>query len=329
MTPRIQKMLAGRNDVIDYATVINKFPWLVERGNKCVISPDADGILCGLFMSHYLDWQIVGYYDNGKNLILKDGTKAADCIFLDTEIYRSNIRSIGHHISLLRNEKTLINMINYHHCLNPNTLRGRTLREKFGLKYPMGTIHLLLCIVGNKYQIDFAENSFFVILQADGTINRFLDRYSENLYEWLGYLGIKDANNALGRMITKETNLAELNEEYVSYVRKFVKGRKDKIPISVRGILQYSSFNSTKTGFSRPCIASIEDYLRFLSKETGWSFRSNKWIFDGFHLYEFTKKIVRPGVHSFNAAVRENFLSLAITKTDTMEYTIESPDILP
>lgn len=40
--------------------MLKKYPWLVERGQKCVISPDADGILCGLFMSQYLDWEVVG-----------------------------------------------------------------------------------------------------------------------------------------------------------------------------------------------------------------------------------------------------------------------------
>lgn len=326
---KIQKLLPNEIEQINYKEIIEKYPWVVKKDQKCIISPDADGMLCGLFMSYYLNWQVVGYYDNGKNLILKNGVHAKDCIFLDTEIYRPDIRSIGHHISLLRKNNTEINLNNYKNCLNPNNLRGRTLKENFSLKYPMGTIHLLLCIVGKKFSIKYLNNSFFVILQADGTINRFLDKYSENLYNWLIYLGINKIDNALNKILKKKINLIDLNKEYVGYVRKFIKGKKDKIPISERGSIRVESFNKNYKEFSDSCVVAITGYLRFLSQNTGWQYNKNKWTFGDFHLYEFTKKIVKPGVNTFNAAVRENFLSLVITAGDTMEYTIESPDKLP
>jgi len=316
-------------ETINYEEIVKKYPWLVKKDLDCIISPDADGMLCGLFMSHYLNWRIVGYYDNGKNLILKKGIHAKDCVFLDTEIYRPEIRSIGHHISLFRKDKTDVDADNYKNCLNPNNLRGRTFKEDFSLKYPIGTIHILLCIVGNKYPIKHLEKSFFVILQADGAINRFLDRYSENLREWLLYLGIDEKNNILNKIIKKDTNLIDINKEYVQYVQKFVKTRKDKIPFSERGNLNPSSLNGSRTKFSESCIATTVEYLEFLSKNTGWDYKKERWIFDNLVIHEFTKKIVRPGIRTFNKAVAENFLSLAITASDSMEYTIEAPDKLP
>ncbi len=316
-------------DKIDYKSIIEKYPWLIQKDMKCVISPDADGMLCGLFMSNYLNWEIVGYYDNGKNLILKNGIRAEDCIFLDTEIYRSDIRSTGHHISLFRKNNTLVDINNYRNCLNPNNLRGRTLKENFSLKYPMGTVHLLLCIVGEKIEINCPAGSFFVILQADGTINRFLDKYSENLYDWLLYLGIEDSQNTLNKIIRKEINLIDICKDYVDYIKQYVKGKKDKIPISERGVIKDLSFNLEKTSFSDVCKQSTKEYLGFLSENTGWVFNQPKWCFDGFRLYEFSKKIKKPGVGTFNAAVQENFLSLAITGNDKMEYTVEEPDKLP
>lgn len=326
---KIQELLSGRTEQINYKEVVEKYPWVIKKDLKCIISPDADGMLCGLFMSHYLNWQVVGYYDNGKNLILKNGVHAKDCIFLDTEIYRPDVKSIGHHISLLRKDNTEINLNNYQNCLNPNNLRGRTLKENFSLKYPMGTIHLLLCLVGQKYAIKYLDNSFFVILQADGTINRFLDKYSENLYDWLLYFGIDKVDNILNKILKKKINLIDLNKEYVGYVKKFVKGKKDKIPISERGNIRAGAFNKNYKEFSESCIAAIAEYLRFLSQNTGWQYNKNKWTFSNFRLYEFTKKIVKPGVNTFNTAVRENFLSLAITANDSMEYTIETPSVLP
>ncbi len=63
MPSKIQKLLQGRNDQIDYPEVIKRYPWIVSRGQNCILSPDSDGLLCGLFMSHFLDWKIKGFYD--------------------------------------------------------------------------------------------------------------------------------------------------------------------------------------------------------------------------------------------------------------------------
>jgi signal transduction histidine kinase len=70
------------------------------------------------------------------------------------------------------------------------------------------------------------------VLQADGTINRFLDRYSENLRNWLLYLGAENSNHVLNKMLNKETTLLKINKEYVEYIQRFVKEKKDKILIS-------------------------------------------------------------------------------------------------
>lgn len=65
------KNISGKDAVIDYAAVIKKYPWLVQKEQNCVLSPDSDGLLCGLFMSHYLNWKIRGFYD-GKIMLLEE-----------------------------------------------------------------------------------------------------------------------------------------------------------------------------------------------------------------------------------------------------------------
>jgi len=312
---------------LDYSSLIKEYPWLLEKNQKCIISPDADGMLCGLFLSHYLNWEIVGYYDNGKNLILKKGISSRDCIFVDTEIHRDDIKSVGHHISILRNKDDCLK--GFSQCLNPNNLRKRSLKENFNKKYPMGTIHLILPIIAQKYEIKFSENAFFVILQADGTINRFLDKYSENLSDWLDYLGARDKGNILFKILDRNVHLLDLNKEYVDYVNEYVKNKKDKIPISDSKGLKTSSFNKLMNGFSIDCKKNIFDYLKFISEKTSWKFKETSWIFDDFKIYKFTKKIDKPGVKKYEQAVKDKFLSLAITGTQTMEYTLEQPDKLP
>ena len=314
---------------IDYEEIIENYPWLLERNHKCVISPDADGMRSGLFMSHYLNWEVVGYYDNGKNLILKKGVSAKECIFIDTEIYRKEIRSCGHHIVLYSDKHIPENWGNFSNCLNPNNLRNRTSQNQFGLKYPMGTIHFLLCVIGYKYNIEFSKDSLFVILQADGTINRFIDRYSENLMDWLNYLDVFNGKNTFGNLLHHKIDLLDFSKEYVNYVQGFVKAKKDKIPISGLNGLIRESFNSSSDGFSNECKKHIENYLYFISKKTGWALDKDKWLWGNFKVFEFTKKSAKPGVKNFSAAVKNNFLSLAFTSSLDMEYTLEKPDKLP
>lgn len=319
----------ANTEKIQVEKILKKYPWIIEENKNCIISPDADGMLCGLFMSHFFNWKIVGYYDNGKNLILKKGLNAEDCIFLDTEIKRPDIKSIGHHISLFRKEDSEKILNGYANCLNPNHLRGRTLKENFGGKYPMATIHLLISIIGSIKKIEFSDKSFFVVLQADGTINRFLDRYSENLRDWLIYLGAENSGHVLNKMLDKKTTLLKINREYVDYVQRFIKTKKDKIPISERGDLALSSFDKDRNKFSEKCTAIMEEYLNFLSENTGWKYIKKSWLIGDFKIYEFTKKTVSPGVRTYKKALEENFLSLAITSSLEMNYTIESPNTLP
>jgi len=54
MPSRIQKLLEGRDNSIDYDELIKKHSWIVEKNVNCILSPDSDGLLCGLLMSYFL-----------------------------------------------------------------------------------------------------------------------------------------------------------------------------------------------------------------------------------------------------------------------------------
>jgi len=45
---KIQELLEGRDEQIDYEEIVSRFPWVVEREQNCILSPDSDGLLCGL-----------------------------------------------------------------------------------------------------------------------------------------------------------------------------------------------------------------------------------------------------------------------------------------
>ncbi|MCX6812348.1 MAG: hypothetical protein NTW79_01855 [Candidatus Berkelbacteria bacterium] len=315
---------------INFDDVIKKHPWIVENSHDCIISPDADGLICGLFMSKYFGWKIVGYYDNGKHLILKNGKKAKDCIFLDTEIFRKNIKSIGHHIVRYRQKDFPGDWSQFDNCFNPNNLRGRTLKEQFSKKYPMGTIHLLIALASEKVKIEFANDALFAVLQADGSINRLLDKYSENMADWLDYFRVVDSDGAFNNLLHHKIDLLDFCFKYVDYIQKFVKTKKDKILISDSNQkINSKSFEKNQSSFSPLCRKQIIEYLEFLSRKTGWKFNQSDWQFNNFKIYQFTKKSCKPGVRNYEQVIKDNALSMAFTSTFGLEYTIESPDRLP
>src|SRR3990167_1718712 len=98
--PSSRRQIAIDVPPVDYKPIIQKHPWIVAEDQLAVISPDSDGFLSALFMSHYLRWKVVGFYDNGKIFLVRKGVSAKACVFLDSEISRAGVRSIGQHMLL-------------------------------------------------------------------------------------------------------------------------------------------------------------------------------------------------------------------------------------
>src|SRR3989344_6543550 len=209
MILRIQEMLAGRDDVIDYAAVINKYPWLVKKDQNCVLSPDSDGLLCGLFTSYYLNWKIRGFYD-GKIMVLEKGFRPEDCIFLDMEIFRKGIRSVGQHMVMFNKEYLPKNWNNFDDCVSINNIRNHDGYHDFRLKYPFGTIHFLIGVLGSKQTIDILQSAISPLLFTDGTWMNLLG-YTENSLSWLKYLRAEEENTPLNAVfLNKHYSLHEL-----------------------------------------------------------------------------------------------------------------------
>ena len=55
--------LVDNEGKIIYDNILKKYSWIIKENQKCILSPDSDGLLCGLFMSNVLNWDIVGFYD--------------------------------------------------------------------------------------------------------------------------------------------------------------------------------------------------------------------------------------------------------------------------
>ena len=62
--PKINELLKNRDkEFLDHDQVFEGYPWIFEENKNCIISPDSDGFMCGLLMSHFFNWNIKGFYD--------------------------------------------------------------------------------------------------------------------------------------------------------------------------------------------------------------------------------------------------------------------------
>ena len=332
-------MLAGRDDVIDYSAVIKKFPWLVQKDQNCVLSPDSDGLLCGLFVSHYLNWKIRGFYD-GKIIVLEKGFKPKDCIFLDMEVFRKGIRSVGQHMVMFNKGQLPENWKNFDDCASINNIRGHDGYHDFRLKYPFGTIHFLIGVLGTKQKIEIPKSAIAPLLFTDGTWMNLLS-YTENSLSWLKYLRADEEGAPLNEVfLNKHYSLHELMLTMNDFLRErdaisIPRERGDRVTITLRGgegtphnlTIEEENFYLLNEDAKR----RAERFLRLLSRLTGWKYEEKSWSWSRWQLSQFTKgdfvgAKIRLSNRTFDEFIAKNPLSFAMTSTQNIEYTLEGPD---
>lgn len=186
----------------NYRKIEELFPWITEHHKKCVISPDLDGLLTSILLSHFLDWHVVGIYTINdlwlsKNHIDYSSQKSSEelivsnkLIFVDHDIYRKNIFSIGHHLLQWSDETPIPHHTINNNSLNPNLLRSITKKE-FNRKYPYGTFHFLLaCFSAWGFLKDFDPDDEVatLLLHIDSSFESSI-KYQDNAIDWLDWLG--------------------------------------------------------------------------------------------------------------------------------------------
>lgn len=335
---KIQELLRGRDDKIDYDSLIKTHPWIIEKNQKCILSPDSDGLLCGLFMSHMLNWEIKGYYD-GKIMLLENNLKASDCIFLDMEVYKKGIKSVGHHMVQYNKNKKPSNWNNYKNCIQPNNLRNYDGYKDFRLKYPLATIHLLLGIIGSQINIKIPESAICPLLFTDGTFN-VLFKYPENVLNWLQYLRANESDGPLKSIFENESysvfTLMKAMDNFFKNRDKISvkKERGDRLKISETNGQPYNIIrNSHGYYLNIDAKKRIEKFIKILAELTKWEYDSKKWKWKNYKLYKFTKSDFASEKISLNNKTFAEFifkkpLSWAMTNGQNIEYTLEKPDKL-
>lgn len=324
---------------IDYEDLVARYPWIVQENVNCILSPDSDGLLCGLLMSFYLNWKARGFYD-GKILVMEQGFTARDCVFLDMEVFRSQVRSVGQHMLLYNKNQVPANWNNFDSCFAPNNIRGYDACHDFRLKYPFGTIHLLIPILAATRELRIPTSAITPLLFTDGTWMNLL-QYTENSLDWIHFLKADDPGNPLyGIFLNDHYSLHSLMVAMDDFLRKrdkisIPRERGDRIAITIRGGegLPHNLERDGETFYLNETAKERgERFIRLLSDLTGWNYEPAKWSWRKWKLYNFTKGDLadsRLNGQTFAALMARNPLSFAVTSTQNIEFTIEEPDHLP
>ena len=163
-------------------SILQQHPWLESRGLPCVLGDDLDSIISGVLMHHLFEWKVVGFYEKYHRVwYLSDLTPKSlcDAVWLDLDISRRYIKSIGHHVLMERSGDHLPCHVS---SVNPNLIRGVTGQPgrgsasshgagcllcdglRFPHKYPLGTIHFLLWFYDVDLSISGLQKNAFLWL---------------------------------------------------------------------------------------------------------------------------------------------------------------------
>ncbi len=217
-------------------TDFEKLKLIFVKNQKCIVNTDLDGILSGILLQKFLNWEIVGFSScAGKpddEIWLKDDKiKIHECVFVDLPVAIKSITIIDQHFVAVDRH----HLERYNNCdnkINPNIMRERLFVNDNGYceytqKYPFGTVHFILAclenlkIIPSDYKIDFYKKieNFDVcdlLFRADCVIGN-TNNYTRNCLDWCNWL-IKlggQLTNSLFNIVKTEYNKRSYNEKLV------------------------------------------------------------------------------------------------------------------
>ena len=318
-------------DKLNYDSLVKDHPWIIEKGRDCVVSPDSDGLLCGLLMSCFLNWKIKGFYDT-KLLILDKSISPEDAVYLDVEIFRKNTKSMGQHMLIPHKKYFPKNWDNFNCCISPNNIRNFDYYNNFNSKYPFGTIHFLLSIVSNHFDVTYDKNITAPLLYTDGTFKNILN-YPENCISWFEYMN-SGKDNILRKVFFNEKRTLYdsmmMMKGFFENIRN-CSGEKsggEKIKLSDNKGATYNIELDAKGNYyiSKDARDKAHRILDMFANHTGWKFINKLWTWEGMKKYQYSKMTLDK-ITSYkrrNAIIEgKNPLSFAITARTRLEYTLD------
>ena len=333
------------SDRMDFDALLETYPWINEENRYCVLSPDSDGLLCGLFMAKHRNWKIVGFYDDKIGVINNQYLKE-DIVFLDGEIFRKTIKSVGHHMLKL-NKNRNVDFSGFKQCIQPNLLRNYDGKHDFRLKYPLATIHLLISIIAyadykqGKKKMVLNEDAIAPLFFTDGVFN-VLFSYPENVLNWLSYLRTHEDWNPLKNIFRNESfSVYETMELMHDFFKKrdsisVSKERGDRLKLSSKDGSPYNIEDEANDlhRINKDAVGRIKSFIEMIGASTGWDFDKKQWIcWNSLKFYQFKKSDFKSKGWKLTNECFESFLekhplSWAMTSGSNIEFTLEKKNKL-
>lgn len=163
--------------VFNRKDLFKQFPWLKEKNRPMIISADYDGLICASFLHHYLNWEIVGYYDLETIWISEKGIiEKPNLVWVDLNILPKQGKAIGGHIISISNDIP----IGFETSCNPNII-AQVNAQNFTNKFPFSTLIYLLWLHNVDIKNDLLARQ--LILHSDACWLK-IQNYPENSNMW-------------------------------------------------------------------------------------------------------------------------------------------------
>ena len=211
---------------------------IFERNPNIIINNDIDGFLSGMILQHYLDCVIVGFTNSrDKVWVTPEVQSIFDPVYIDMYVNNPDVICIDQHVVANTNE-SFERILCYGTKLNPNLqLNRRTLNQDFSLKYPFGTVHYLMHLLGEEgidvefrnlreqvhVEIDGRDYITYpgqVLMRADDALfNSFIDEYRENADCWWNDLNTSESVNRI--IEYKDSCYPDRKTSYENHIGRF------------------------------------------------------------------------------------------------------------
>ncbi|MGC8981816.1 MAG: hypothetical protein ACP5JU_02620 [Minisyncoccia bacterium] len=345
-----------QNKLKDVAEEIKKnncFSWINPNSKEkdqiegMIISPDTDGFISALLLNEIFNWKVIGFYD-GKKLILDNNFNFNSndiknkVVFIDIEIIKENIKSVGHHLLLFDSKKPnekIRELTNV--CIQPNNWRKIDAKNSFEKKYPYGTFHFLLSLIyyldpGNRkisFNQDTIQKAITPTLYIDGVFKNMFN-YPENCLNWLEYMSDKDKNHPLEKIFgypTTPKDLMDLMKNFFSEIKNLWSNNNRKNRKNGKLDLE-NDIDKNEKIIKNPDKEILTNYLKSLAEKYDWNFNENLWpVFSNkLNIYNLDKDIKQLSKKEYNKILSySNLISFAITSKSRkgLEYTLDNSSI--
>ena len=157
--------------------IFKRYKWLKEKKRHFIISADYDGLICASFLSHYLNWNLVGFYDFNSIWLSEEAKKnKKKIIWVDLNILPKSGKSVGGQIVSINGETP----IGFNTSCNANILANIS-ANNFKNKFPFSTLLFLMWLHNVEYnKKDIGQ---LLILHSDNTWMK-IQKYPQNVNYW-------------------------------------------------------------------------------------------------------------------------------------------------